>query len=91
MSAFLKRKLRRRKEKAPPSKVAEPELAFRLCEIKIEFNDPTDSEYVECLTSSTLSDRREQLEAIACAPAGAVSEDNREAAARDFVVEFSHL
>jgi len=89
----MKRKLRRRRGKAPPDMAvaAQPGAQPWLHGIEINFKGTTAQDYVERTVPATPCSRREQLELITFAPESAVSSDNREAAARDLLVEFSNL
>ena len=86
-----KRKLRR-KGKGPPGAVsAQPELSLRLHGIEIEFNNQTTEQAYAGREIPATSGRQRQLWALAFAPENAVSDDNRQAALGDLLLEFDAL
>ena len=86
----MKRKIRRRRTKAPPEVEARPATQNRPHAFEIDFK-PTEQEYPIPCGSATSSTRREQLEAIVDAPEGAISDDNREVSLGDLFAEFGIL
>jgi hypothetical protein len=88
MNASPKRKLRRRKGKAPPGAAVSVQPEFRL-QLHVEFRGQTTAQdYAEHSVSATFCNRQAQLRAIAFAPENAVSDDNREVARHDLNSEF---